>query len=102
MNIVQSQEVQIGAAAAFLSLQEYHGAEMGRLAGDIAAKNAYIGMLQRELQAAQERIAAMEQNLVETEVPRNGAMPSGANLREVEMSPKAPSSLRKVRDNPQA
>jgi len=52
----------INPREAFALLQEWHGMEMSRLAGDLAAKNAYIMMLQRELTSAQERITALEQN----------------------------------------
>lgn len=90
---------------AFALLQEYHGMEMSRLAGDIATKNAFILMLQRELQAAQERITALEQNQQEAKAKMkegNGARQSGADLSKMEMKPAPPASLKLNKDNPRA
>lgn len=95
----QDQGIPVDPRAAFEHLQQYHGMEMARLAGDIAAKNTYISMLSQELKAAQEHITALEQNQAEG----NGkATPSGADLRNMEMHPSVPPALRKVKDNPQA
>ena len=94
----QGQGIHVDPVAAFEQLQQYHGLEMGRLAGDIAAKNAYIGMLQKELQAAQERITAMEQNEVGklADVKENGARQGGADLSKYPMPVKAPKVIRSL------
>lgn len=89
---------------AFVLLQDFHGMEMARLSGDIATKNAFIMLLQRELQTAQERITALEQNQEAAKmVEGNGARKGGADLSKFEPSPSAPPALsRRIKDNPQA
>lgn len=80
---------------AFQALQELHGMEVSRLAGDNAAKSAYIHQLKQELAKAEERITALEQNQA---AEGNGAKKSGAELKSMEMHPTAPAALRKVKE----
>jgi hypothetical protein len=78
---VQQQGVPVDPIAAFETFQQYHGMEMGRMAGELVRINTFANQLQKENQALQERITAMEQNQVAAKEP-NGAHPSGADLKE--------------------
>jgi len=75
----------IDPVAAFRNLQEWHGHEMSRLAGELATQRTYVQALEAEINACHERITALEQNQA-PEGPRK----SGADLKTVEMQPKSP------------
>lgn len=86
------ESIAIDPARAFQELQQLHGQEMARLAGDIATKNACINVLLAKNTELNERITALEQNAGVS----NGAVQGGADLSKLERNPKAPASLRKV------
>ncbi len=81
----QGQGIPIDPAKAFENLQQYHGMEMARLAGDVAAKNTFIMQLQQELKQLQEHCTALEQNQ-SAKAMENGAHPSGADLKDYPLS----------------
>lgn len=96
----QPQGIPVDPVAAFDTFQQYHGAEVARMAGEFVRLNTYCQQLQKENMALQERITALEQN--ENKRENSNGRIGGADLRDMEMHPSAPQSLRKVKDVPQA